>query len=51
MSHRATINADSYFDTLKILRREIYNRRRGLLSSGVILLHDNARPHTAEKAR
>jgi len=29
------------------LRRAIQNKRRGMLSSGIVLLHDNARPHTA----
>ncbi|GBL72997.1 Histone-lysine N-methyltransferase SETMAR [Araneus ventricosus] len=33
--------------TLKKLQRAIQNKRRGLLSSGVVLLHDKARPHTA----
>jgi len=42
-----TINAARYCETLKKLRRAIQNKRRGLLTSGVCLLHDNARPHTA----
>jgi len=42
-----TINSDRYCDTLKKLRRAIQNRRRGRLSSGVRLLHDNARPHVS----
>ena len=29
------------------LKPAIRNKRQGLLSSGVLLLHDNARPHTA----
>ena len=44
-----TINAQVYCDTLQRLRRAIQNKRRGLLSSGVVLLHDNARPHTAQQ--
>ena len=43
------INARVYCDTLQRLRRAIQNKRRGLLSSGVVLLHDNARPHTARQ--
>jgi transposase len=27
----------------------IHNKRRGMLISGVVLLHDNARPHTAAR--
>ena len=38
-----------YCDTIQRLRRAIQNERRGLLSSGVVLLHDNARPHTARQ--
>ncbi|GFX55296.1 histone-lysine N-methyltransferase SETMAR [Trichonephila clavipes] len=33
------------------LKRAIQNKRRGLLSSGVVLLQDNACPHTAVRAR
>jgi hypothetical protein len=33
--------------TLKKLRRAIRNKRRGMLSRGVVMIHDNARPHTA----
>jgi hypothetical protein len=29
----------------------IQNKRRGMLTSGVVLLHDNARPHTAARTR
>jgi hypothetical protein len=43
----STINAGVYCDTLKKLRRAIQNKRRGMLSRGVVMLHDNARPHTA----
>ncbi|GFX03569.1 transposase [Trichonephila clavipes] len=42
-----TINAATYCQTLKCLRRAIQNKRRGMLTNGVHLLHDNARPHTA----
>lgn len=42
-----TINAERYRVTLRNLRRAIQNKRRGMLSEGIVLLHDNARPHTA----
>ena len=32
---------------LKKLRRAMQNKRRGMLSRGVVMIHDNARPHTA----
>jgi len=49
MAHGTTINADRYCETLKKLRRAIQNRRRGMLTKGVCLLHDNARPHVARQ--
>ncbi|GFU14275.1 histone-lysine N-methyltransferase SETMAR [Trichonephila clavipes] len=47
MPPRMTINAAAYRQTLKCLRRAIQNKRRGMQTNGVCLLHDNARPHTA----
>lgn len=49
MERGTTINSEVYCETLKRLRRAIQNKRRGMLTSGVVLLHDNARPHTARK--
>ncbi|GFX08184.1 mariner Mos1 transposase [Trichonephila clavipes] len=46
-----TINAVAYCATLQKLRRAIQNKRRGMLSAGVVLLHDNARPHTANRTQ
>jgi histone-lysine N-methyltransferase SETMAR len=43
----STINARVYYDTLKKLRRAIQNKQCGMLSQGVVMLHDNACPHTA----
>ena len=43
-----TVNSATYADLLKNdLRPAIKSKRRGLLSTGVLLQHDNARPHTA----
>lgn len=33
-------------ETLENLRRGIHNKRRGMLSASVVLIHDIARPHT-----
>lgn len=50
--HRGdTINSTTYCETLKKLRRAIQNKRRGMLSRGIVLLHDNARPHTAKRTQ
>jgi histone-lysine N-methyltransferase SETMAR len=43
----STISAGVYCDTLKKVRRAIQNKRRDMLSRVVVMLHDNARPHTA----
>ncbi|KAJ4445799.1 hypothetical protein ANN_12484, partial [Periplaneta americana] len=45
------INANRYYETLRKLRRAIQNKRRGMLLRGVVLLHDNAHPHTAASTR
>ena len=43
-----TVNSAMYADFLKNhLRPAIKSKRRGLLSTGVLLQHDDARPHTA----
>ncbi len=41
------INAERYCETLKNLRKAIKRKRPGLLMEGVILLHDNTHPHSA----
>lgn len=46
-----TINSARYSQTLENLRRAIQNKRRGKLSSQILFLHDNARPHTANRTR
>lgn len=42
------INSTHYLETLDKLHKAIKNKRPGMLSRGVILLHDNARPHVAK---
>jgi hypothetical protein len=44
---RRSINAERYCETLTRLKNAIGQKRPGLLTAGVILLHDTARPHTA----
>jgi histone-lysine N-methyltransferase SETMAR len=51
MPRGTTINAESYCATLRGLRYAIQNRRQGILSSGVMLRHDNARPHAAARTQ
>ncbi|GBL96459.1 Histone-lysine N-methyltransferase SETMAR [Araneus ventricosus] len=51
MQRRTTINAVAYGQTPRKLRRAIQNKRRGMLTEGILLLHDNARPHTAAQTR
>jgi hypothetical protein len=45
------ITSEVYCETLNELRRAIQNKMRGMLTSGVVLLHDNADPHTAARTR
>ena len=47
MPRNTTINADAYCATLRRLRKAIQNHRTGKLSRGIVLIHDNTRPHTA----
>ena len=42
-----TVNSAAYQNTLISLKEPIRRRRPGLLSEGVLPLHDNAWPHTA----
>lgn len=45
------INAARYCETLDQLRQSIRKKRPGMISRGVVLLHDNATPHTATATR
>ena len=47
----ATISAKRSVDTLQKLRCAIKSKRPEMLSDGILLLHDNARPHTANLVR
>lgn len=51
LTHGSTVNAPRYCTTLGRLRDAIRRKRPGLLTTGVLLLHDNARPHTATATR
>ena len=51
MLRNTTINADAYCATLRRLCKAIQNGRRGKLSRVILLIHDNARPHTARQAQ
>ena len=46
MSPGTKITSEFYCETLNKIRRFI-QKRRGMLNKGVVLLHDNARRHTA----
>ena len=46
-----TINSTVYCETLKKLRLAIQNKRRGMPSVTILLLHDNARPHSAAQTQ
>jgi hypothetical protein len=45
------ITSEVYCETLKKLRRAIQNKMHGMLTTSVVLLHDNARPHTAAQTQ
>jgi hypothetical protein len=49
MQKGTSIMSEVYHETVKKLHRVIQNNRRGMLASGVVLLHDNARSHTAAR--
>ena len=45
------VNAERYCETLQKLRWAVQNKRRGILSAGVVFLLDNAWPHTARRSK
>ena len=42
----STVNAQYYCGVLERLREKIKSERRGMINRGIVLQHDNARPHT-----
>jgi hypothetical protein len=48
---RIVITSEVYCETLQELRRAIHNKRCGMLTYGVALLHHSACPHTAARTR
>jgi hypothetical protein len=52
MQQGTTITSEMYCGTLKKLRRlAIQSNRYGMLTFGMVLVHDNARPHIAARTR
>jgi histone-lysine N-methyltransferase SETMAR len=51
LEHGFTISALRYEDTLQKLRHAIKSKYPGMLLNGIILLHDNVCPHTANSVR
>jgi hypothetical protein len=49
MASGTKITSEVYCETLNKLRTSMLNKRGGMLSKGVVLLHDNARSHTAAR--
>ena len=47
LPHKTTITGVYYADLLRRLRDCIRSKRRGMLTAGVLILHDNAPAHTA----
>ena len=43
------VNSQNYCELLAVVKQDIKNKRRGLLSRGVVFHQDNARPHTAAR--
>jgi hypothetical protein len=50
MQQGTTITSEMYSKTLNKLHTAIQNKRCGMLTSGVVLLHDNEHPHTHRAA-
>ena len=51
MPQKTTITGQTYANTITALRESIKEKRRGKLSAGVLLLHDNAPVHISAKSQ
>jgi hypothetical protein len=51
MQQGITVTSELYCKTLKELHRTIQNKRLGMPTSSVVLLHYNAHPYTAARTR
>ena len=51
LEHKKTINGQYYADLMFRLRESIKEKRRGKLTKGILLLHDNAPVHKAKVAQ
>jgi hypothetical protein len=51
MQEGTTITLELYYETPENLCRVIQKNRRGMLTSGIVLLHENTLPHTAVRTR
>jgi hypothetical protein len=49
MQQGTTLTSEAYCETLRKMHRAGKNKKRGMLTYHVALLHDNARPHTAAR--
>ncbi|MCP4996923.1 MAG: hypothetical protein GY934_24570 [Gammaproteobacteria bacterium] len=49
LPEKETINSDYYIEVLTNLKEAIKEKRRGKWRRKILLLHDNARPHTSER--
>ena len=45
--HKTTISGGTYDSTMVALHENVKQKRHGKLSTGVLLLHDNAPAHTS----
>ena len=51
MPHKTTFTGDTYVSTMLALRENIKQKRRGMFSACVLLLHDNAPAHKSYTSR